>query len=156
MSNFMTVMLIVETSAKERLIKALHQKAESCGIGVWFDNRYVDEFEIFLQTSDTLSFDIADHYLHDNCEELLAPWWYCDCGEELFNLHMSKIQSIVEECLKYSNEVNLFIGQTDGVSYHDFVHVALSPASFYSEMIKQYEADQRNVPPYVHFIFKSQ
>ena len=153
MSSFITVIINIDEQHRDLLKEALHRKAELCGIGVWFNDRYIDEFEMFHQTPNTVAFNIADNYLFNNCEELVTPWWYCDCGEELFAIRMGKIRNIVEECFKYVDEVNLFIG-TSGALYDDFKHVIIFFTDLHSEIVKQYEADRWFVPPLVHFVIK--
>ena len=157
MSAFIMIIMDIDRSQHNILAQALKQRAKASNVGIWLGNRYNQEIEQALlldrPVSAPFSFSIADDDIYENCEDLLTPFWYFGCSEEIFESNMTKIQSILKECLLYTDNLDLFIG-TSGDHYHDFVNLSITPDQFLSEMIRLFDEDRWSPPPSVHCILK--
>ena len=157
MSSILNFIVDVSDDKRELLVELLKQEAKSMGVGIFFDGFYIQDYVKDIATPQSLNFEIADNNKYCNCEDLLAPWWYIDCGAELFEKHMRIIERFVFLCLRYAPIVHLIMG-TCGIQYMELSHINIKPSAFFGDIKQRYEYDDLiglDPPPDVHYIFQS-
>ena len=157
MSSVINFIVDVSDDKRELLVELLKREAKSIDVGIFFDVDYIPDYVESVATPQSINFELADNNKYCNCEHLLIPWWYVDCGAELFEKHMRIIERFALLCLRYASVVHLFIGYC-GMQYADIPHISISPTVFLGDIKQRYEYDDLiglPPPPEVHYIFQS-
>lgn len=147
MSSFITV--VVNTQDSKELVEKLLKIADNQCIGIFFENRYKENFEKNFQ--DSLCFNIADTKDFCNCENLVDAWWVH--GIEDYFKRMRIIESILKLCLDYVNTIDFWMG-TSGDQIDDFIYQEIEIKDFVSSIHKLYEEEYKKyyfIPPSIHF-----
>ncbi len=154
MSSVLNFIVEVSDDYRETLIEALEEQAKKHNVGVWYPGSahfYMEQYIPYIAPPKSLIFDLADNTIYNNCEDLVCPWWFVDCGEELYEKHMRIIESFCSLCLEYASVVHLVIG-TSGMLMEDLDAVPMTISDFLQDIKQRYECDS-HPPPFVHYIF---
>ena len=156
MSSILNFIVDVTANHQSELIESLKKEAEKHDVGVWFSDSpgyFTQQYVEYIATPSSLIFDLADNTTYNNCEDLVSPWWYQDCGEELFEKHMRIIESFCSLCLQYATVVHFIMG-TDGMMiYEDELQPVPSTLTNFVQDVKQRYERVRMSPPCVHYVF---
>lgn len=154
MSSVLNFIVEVSDHYRETLIEALEKQAKKHNIGVWHPGSahfYMEQYIPYIAPPKSLIFDLADNTTYNNCEDLVTPWWFIDCGEELYEKHMRIIESFCSLCLEYASVVHLVIG-TSGMTMEDLDTVPMTISDFFQDIKQRYDSDI-HPPPFVHYVF---
>ena len=138
------------------LTEELRAIAIADDFGVWFADRYIEEFEQKRMKSNPnlFAFDVADDFKYGNCEDILEPWWFDDNKEKSFEIRIGYIVKVANCCLRYTDHMELFIGAS-GIFFEDeFDDYHIHPEEIISVLRHHYE-DLNEVWPTLHFTLTS-
>lgn len=158
MSQF--IIFHLDHLSKEKTIELtveLHTIATKNNFGVWFSDRYIEEFEekIIQDNDNIFSFSVADNFQFDNCEAILYPWWFEECSEEQFERNIGYIEIIADCCLRYTDRIDLYIG-TSGIFFvEEFDDTYKVCSKEIISILRHYYWDLNNTEPDIHFIITS-
>ena len=154
----MSSLVIISIKAEdEASLQRIERIAYELGLGVFWNNRYIEPFEIeFTKYNDgRINFSIADNCEFNNCEHLLFPWWFDNYNKQTFKSNMLKLSHMLEFCLKVSSYVDIFIG-TSGDSLDDFKHRNITLQNFVDQITNDYLINPSYCPPSVRYtVFKN-
>jgi hypothetical protein len=148
MSSFINIIVEDNINVNE-FRKSLLEYSQNQGIGLFFENRFIEAFEAEIKYAH-LCFSISDSERFDNCEFLVAPWWFQGHSIEQFVLNFKKIEGLLSLCLIYSKTVDLWMGESGDLN-ENFKHSTIKLQNLITNIQKEYQSSYISGVPPIHY-----